>query len=239
MEKGVPSSSEISEYYDDHAERVQVAVGVNLRHRSIINRLERAGLKPADNVLEVGCGVGMVTGLILDRVKQGKVVGIDISDRCIRIARERFSSTGRAEFLVSDMEGLDLGRKFDFILLPDVLEHIPEEQHDRLFGTLEKHLAPNGVVCIHIPDPYILDWYRKRRPEALQIVDQSLSIGTMVQRFEKHGLILDRFERTGLWTEEPEYDWIEFRRAREPEVSTRRTSWRIKMQEWRFRLGLI
>jgi SAM-dependent methyltransferase len=178
-----------------------------------------------------------MTGLVLEKVKQGEVVGVDISERAIRLARERFAAQPRASFMVSNMEDIDLDRKFDKILLPDVLEHIPEEGHAKLFGTLERHLAPDGVICIHIPDPYILDWLRKERPEALQIVDQSLSIGTMVGRFADHGLLLDRFERYSLWTEEPEYDWIEFRRAPSKHTHTKLSRHRTRMSEWRYKFG--
>jgi SAM-dependent methyltransferase len=51
--------------------------------------VERAGLKPSDRVLDVGCGVGRfavaLAGYMSD---QGSYEGIDVSARAIRVARE-------------------------------------------------------------------------------------------------------------------------------------------------------
>ena len=49
--------------------------------------LEKMGLEPADNVLDVGCGAGWLSRRIARMVPEGRVVGIDISDEMIRVAR--------------------------------------------------------------------------------------------------------------------------------------------------------
>jgi len=49
--------------------------------------LEKMALKPADNVLDLGCGSGWLSRRISKSVPQGRVVGMDISDEMIRIAR--------------------------------------------------------------------------------------------------------------------------------------------------------
>ncbi|MEZ4739912.1 MAG: methyltransferase domain-containing protein [Flavobacteriales bacterium] len=124
--------------------------------------------------------------------------------------KQKLGKHEHATFMVSDMEGLDLGQHFDIVLLPDVLEHIPEEKHQDLFRTIERHLAPDGVVCIHIPDPDSIQWMQEHRPDRLQIVDQPLAISSMVERFKACDLLLERYERYGLWTVEADYDWMEF-----------------------------
>lgn len=49
--------------------------------------LEKMGLAPTDNVLDVGCGSGWLSRRIAGMVAEGRVVGMDISDEMIRIAR--------------------------------------------------------------------------------------------------------------------------------------------------------
>jgi ubiquinone/menaquinone biosynthesis C-methylase UbiE len=44
-------------------------------------------LSAADNVLDVGCGSGWLSRRISKLVPQGRVVGMDISDQMIRVAR--------------------------------------------------------------------------------------------------------------------------------------------------------
>jgi SAM-dependent methyltransferase len=49
--------------------------------------LDKMGLAPADNVLDVGCGSGWLSRRLAGLVPEGRVVGMDISDEMIRIAR--------------------------------------------------------------------------------------------------------------------------------------------------------
>jgi len=49
--------------------------------------LAKMELRPTDNVLEVGCGAGWLSRRVAAMVSRGRVVGMDISDEMIRIAR--------------------------------------------------------------------------------------------------------------------------------------------------------
>jgi arsenite methyltransferase len=49
--------------------------------------LEKMGLAATDNVLDVGCGSGWLSRRLAKRVMEGRVVGMDVSDEMIRVAR--------------------------------------------------------------------------------------------------------------------------------------------------------
>jgi len=49
--------------------------------------LEKMHLVPTDDVLDLGCGVGWLSRRISKSVSEGRVVGMDISDEMIRVAR--------------------------------------------------------------------------------------------------------------------------------------------------------
>jgi arsenite methyltransferase len=49
--------------------------------------LEKMRLAATDNVLDVGCGSGWLARLLAKRVTEGRVVGMDVSDEMIRVAR--------------------------------------------------------------------------------------------------------------------------------------------------------
>ena len=49
--------------------------------------LDQMGLAPADSVLDVGCGAGWLLRLLAERVTEGRVVGMDVSDEMVRHAR--------------------------------------------------------------------------------------------------------------------------------------------------------
>jgi ubiquinone/menaquinone biosynthesis C-methylase UbiE len=49
--------------------------------------LEKMNLKPTDNVLDVGCGSGWLSRRLAKMATEGRVVGMDVSDEMIRVAR--------------------------------------------------------------------------------------------------------------------------------------------------------
>ena len=49
--------------------------------------VEKMRLAAADNVLDVGCGSGWLARRLAKRVPEGRVVGMDVSDEMIRVAR--------------------------------------------------------------------------------------------------------------------------------------------------------
>ena len=53
----------------------------------VLPTLDRMQLELTDNVLDVGCGAGWLSRMLAERVPEGRVVGMDISDEMIRRAR--------------------------------------------------------------------------------------------------------------------------------------------------------
>lgn len=183
------TKDEVKEYYDTFKEH-QKRLGINIRHRTIFKNLKKAGLQHNSNVLEIGCGIGTVSNLILKYISDGSFVGLDISPESIKMARNFNSFHKKAEFLVNDMSNFTHSTKFDFIVFPDVLEHIPVEQHANIFKTISGLTSENAVVLINIPEPNTLDWMRVHHPEKLQIIDQSLSMQDLLNNSYPYGFKL-------------------------------------------------
>jgi trans-aconitate 2-methyltransferase len=201
------SKDEIVAFYDQYTRR-QAGVGVNIRHRTILKRLKAAGLQKNSRVLEVGCGIGTLTSLLVKNAAH--VTAVDISPESIAVAKNALSQAQNLELMVSDMSTFQTASPFDFIVLPDVLEHIPIEQHTRLFQVLSGVLHANGVLAIHIPDPYALEWIRVHEPEALQIIDQSIYTDQLLPKAYNAGLALSKMERYALQRGAVDYQWLEF-----------------------------
>jgi SAM-dependent methyltransferase len=105
--------------------------------------------QPHGSILDLGCGPGW-TSLFLARAGWD-VVGVDISDRMIEIARARAQKDGvPATFAVSDMEELDLERRdFDAVLLFDSLHHCPGNA--QVLRRACEHLRPGGHLLLLEP----------------------------------------------------------------------------------------
>lgn len=195
---------EIADFYDQFSDH-QVKLGVNIRHRTIFSNLKKAGLTSSSKVLEIGCGIGTVSSLIIPYISNGSFLGVDISKESIEIAQKRNSNYKNAGFMVSDMSDFKTEEKYDFFVLPDVLEHIPVEQHPALFQTLGNHAHEKSVILINIPEPYTLDWTRQHNPAALQIIDQSLSLQDLCNSIYPAGFYLFSVCPYGLQYQHEEY----------------------------------
>jgi 2-polyprenyl-3-methyl-5-hydroxy-6-metoxy-1,4-benzoquinol methylase len=107
-------------------------------HNRLLDMVTARGPGPGGEVLDVGCGAGFLAGRIASLGY--RVVGVDVYDSAE--ARKRCD-----EFHVCDVEqsfGVDKERRFDLIVLADVLEHVrnPEE----LLLRARQHLAPGGRI---------------------------------------------------------------------------------------------
>ena len=119
---------------------------------------------PGGKVLGLGCGPGW-TSLLLGRAGF-HVLGIDISQRMIEIARQRRDIDGASgvAFELADMELLDLERHdFDAALFFDCLHHCPAYQ--AVLQRTSAHLRPGGYVVL-----FETTWLHRISPHARQAV---------------------------------------------------------------------
>ena len=208
------SAQEVQKWYDSFTSK-QVNVGVNLRHYKIMEHLVASGLKQSDTVLEIGCGIGTLTGLLSKYLKKGELVATDISPESINIAKKQLSVRKNTQFLVSDTSDLRYPKKFDFIVLPDVLEHIPIEQHRNLFKVMADHMHDTSIIFIHIPHPKALDYIRANTPEKLQIIDQSINASELLQDAYSNGLILISYTSHSVFNQQHDYAFIKLKKETE------------------------
>jgi ubiquinone/menaquinone biosynthesis C-methylase UbiE len=122
------------------------------RLRSIVEQLD---VRPDERVLEIGCGHGVAATLVCERLEEGHLTAVDRSAKMIEAATRRnaeYVEAGRAEFLVADLEDLDLGdRCFDKIFAVRVgLFH---REPERARSIVERWLAPGGAVLVFFDPP--------------------------------------------------------------------------------------
>ena len=127
MEKKI-GKLEISNYYDTFCEEER-NLRLNLRHYTIFYHLLKSGLKKDHHVLEIGSGFGTVTYLMGKYLTRGSILATDISAERIASCKRQFKNNRNISFLLTDIMDLTTEDTFDYIILPDVLEHIPFTFH--------------------------------------------------------------------------------------------------------------
>ena len=70
-------------------------------------------LKGDETILDVGCGDGKITALIADKVPNGRVVGVDITDDMINFAQEKFDTIPNLSFKLMSADKLSYSGEFD------------------------------------------------------------------------------------------------------------------------------
>jgi trans-aconitate 2-methyltransferase len=199
------------DYYDDFADH-QARVGINARHRAIDRWLGQFGLGPGMAVLEIGCGIGTQTELIVKRLRgSGTLTAVDLSPRSIDFARRRLDGHRNVDFIAGDIVELELGRTYDVVVMPDVIEHIPLDQHLRLFSNVRRWLRETGWALIHMPNPFYLDWCRHNRPDVLQVIDQPIFTGTLVSNTQPNDLYVHHLQTYAIWVAECDYQVVVLR----------------------------
>jgi len=202
---------EIENYYDSYVGR-QKNVGVNARHKSILSHSIEEGLKKTDTVLEIGCGIGTFSGLLIDYVNEGKVVSMDISGESIELAKSTYKQAN-SNFIHADATDYEFGDlSFDKIIMPDVIEHIPVELHAKMFEKLSRILKNDGAIFIHIPNPYYLQWCHENRTDLLQVIDQPITTDILVSNTYKYGLFIQKLISYSIWIVDNDYQFIVLRK---------------------------
>jgi ubiquinone/menaquinone biosynthesis C-methylase UbiE len=74
--------------------------------------LDQMKLVPDDNVLDVGCGAGWLVRMIAERVPDGRVIGMDISDEMVRRARRNYVAVDNAMFVIGSVDEIPWDANF-------------------------------------------------------------------------------------------------------------------------------
>jgi SAM-dependent methyltransferase len=133
-------------------------------------------------LLDVGSGSGRWIKFFTEQFRPKRLMGVDFAEAAVHLLRRWYPSTPHTElsFDVCDITRpeLDLGERFDFINIANVLFHIPEtDRFVRAIQNLSAHLAPGGriVTTEYLPRVTMrTEWMLVRsRYEFANIIDQA------------------------------------------------------------------
>jgi SAM-dependent methyltransferase len=107
-------------------------------------------VRPAERLLEVGCGHGVAVSLVCERLTTGTITAIDRSPKMVEMATRRNRAhvdAGRAVLEAIALEDADLGnQRFDKIFAFNVAPFWLQPK--KAFGAVREHLARDGAVYL-------------------------------------------------------------------------------------------
>ena len=99
-----------------------------------------------DSFLDLACGTGILTREIARKFPNSKIVGIDITEGYLDVAKKNSKSYHNIIFLQQDAEKLNLKEKFDCITSSYLAKYCDPEI---LVKVCIDHLNPGGKIIFH------------------------------------------------------------------------------------------
>jgi arsenite methyltransferase len=134
-------------------------------HGNVVEQvLAQLGIRPGQQVLDLGCGNGWATRLLAQAAPGASAVGIDVSRRMIERAEELHSLTIRARYEVAHFERLPFADgRFDRLFSMEALYYAVDL--DQTLRECRRVLKPGGradvVVDFYAESPFTAEWSTK------------------------------------------------------------------------------
>nr|WP_316638839.1 trans-aconitate 2-methyltransferase [uncultured Roseateles sp.] len=117
------------------------------RTRPAAELLARVPLTAPGRVVDLGCGPGNSTELLLARYGQASIAGLDSSPAMLASARQRLPDLS---FELGDIASWQPAAPVDLAYANAALQWVPD--HEQLMARLLAALAPGGVLAVQMPD---------------------------------------------------------------------------------------
>jgi len=137
-------SNVIENFYDQHPE-----FGVNSTRRRKIEELIETEIdnNGGKRILDIGCASGYLTSKYSNN---NQVIGIDISERSVRKAREVLNEAHRVNLEEYPWPDEVIKRKYDIIICGELIEHLFAPEN--LIKYLKDLLGEKGAIILSTPN---------------------------------------------------------------------------------------
>lgn len=109
----------------------------------LVSRIDKSN---ADRIIDIGCGPGNSTQILVGRWPEAKITGADNSPAMIEKAKKDFPGQDWQFF---DAEKEELNEKYDIIFSNATIQWIPD--HAGLLKRLHRALKDQGIIAMQIP----------------------------------------------------------------------------------------
>ncbi|WP_422445048.1 class I SAM-dependent methyltransferase [Thermoanaerobacterium sp. DL9XJH110] len=100
-------------------------------------------------VLDVGCGTGVLVPYIIEKIgRSGRIVGLDIAEKMVERAREKFPERDfpNVDFVAGDIMNYNSRDSFDFIICYSSFPHFSDKEQS--IKKMTSLLNPKGKLII-------------------------------------------------------------------------------------------
>jgi trans-aconitate methyltransferase len=113
--------------------------------------LREMGVPPPSSVLDFGCGTGAATPFFFEDLGVERLLGVDVSERSLEIARARHGSP-RARFVA--LRDFSPAGDQPVVFSNGVFHHVPPAERAGLVELLRASLRPGGLFALWENNPW-------------------------------------------------------------------------------------
>lgn len=138
----------VDDNYDEH---IDLAIPFYKEMHNEISNFLNIGIK-SPKILDLGCGTGVTTSVLLDFYPQAKVIAIDLFDEMLNRAKKRLVNyTEQITYIQGDFRKIDWESNIDICISSLALHHILPYEKNQLFDKIYKTLSDDGIFIM-------IDW---------------------------------------------------------------------------------
>jgi tRNA (cmo5U34)-methyltransferase len=131
---------------DEYEQLMVRIVPQYLEQHEIIRSLLPNGDRDYD-VLDLGCGNGVLSELVLNKLPHAHVVGFDLTEDMLKAYDKKLSKySGRYELKQGNLLSDPIGGQYDIILAGLTLHHLTWSQREQFYKTLSDSLHEGGLL---------------------------------------------------------------------------------------------
>ncbi|TGE32205.1 class I SAM-dependent methyltransferase [Desulfosporosinus sp. Sb-LF] len=97
------------------------------------------------DILDIGAGTGLLSFFILEKFPNANVTLIDISEKMIDVAKERFKDKPNVTYIIDDYSNYKFNKKYDIVISSLSIHHLTGDEKKQLYDNVYSCLNRNGV----------------------------------------------------------------------------------------------
>jgi SAM-dependent methyltransferase len=153
-------SSEIFDHYSaNYDSTLNKALSISGENKEYFARSRIMWLKkyilslnrPINSIMDFGCGTGSGIPLFIELFHPKELVGVDVSEKSINIAKRQCVFPGTDFFVLDEF---DRPESFDLISCNGVFHHIPPADRSNAISYIWRSLKPGGVFALWENNPW-------------------------------------------------------------------------------------
>jgi tRNA (cmo5U34)-methyltransferase len=138
-------------------------------------------------ILDIGAGTGLLSSFILEKFPNADLTLIDISEKMIEVAKNRFKENPNVTYIIADYTKYRFDEKYDYVISSLSIHHLTDKEKKQLYTSIYSILNNNGVLInadqvlgstSYIDAIYKRDW-------KLKVENSGLSKEELISAYER------------------------------------------------------